>query len=172
MMTWALRVVAIWVVVAGAIIYGLASRSSLLGSATPAHPIPTQTWRAPQSVPNEFVFHRADDGHFYVDAVINGAVIRFLVDTGASLVVLSPDDARAAGIRVGDRDFTGRANTANGVARLAPVTLREVELKQIAISDVPAAVLEQPIPVSLLGMSFLSRLQSYEIREDQLVLRW
>lgn len=123
-------------------------------------------------VPNESVFRRARDGHFYVEAQINGASVRFLVDTGATYVSLSPEDARAAGVRVFDSDYTLRTMTANGVSRVAPVTLRQVELDQLRLFDVRAVVMERPMPVSLLGMSFLSRLQGYETRNDELVLRW
>jgi len=122
--------------------------------------------------PNENVYRRAGDGHFYVEADVNGARIRFLVDTGATFVALSPADARSAGLQVFDSDYTLRSSTANGIARVAPVTLRQVELDQMQLFDVRAVVLEKPIPVSLLGMSFLSRLQGYETRSDELVLRW
>lgn len=121
---------------------------------------------------NENVYRRARDGHFYVDADVNGARIRFLVDTGATYVALSPDDARSAGLRVFESDYTAQTSTANGVARVAPVTLRQIELEQLQLFDVRAVVLEKPMPVSLLGMSFLSRLQGYETRNDELVLRW
>ena len=122
--------------------------------------------------PNENVYRRARDGHFYVEADVNGARIRFLVDTGATFVALSPADAQSAGLQVFDSDYTLRSNTANGVTRVAPVTLRQVELDQLQVFDVRAVVVEKPMPVSLLGMSFLSRLQGYETRNDELVLRW
>ena len=128
--------------------------------------------QAQQSTPNENVYRRARDGHFYVDADVNGARIRFLVDTGATYVALSPADARSAGLRVFDSDYTAQTSTANGVARVAPVILRQVELDQLQLFDVRAVVLEKPMPVSLLGMSFLSRLEGYETRNGELVLRW
>ena len=126
----------------------------------------------PAQAPNENVYRRAGDGHFYVEADVNGARIRFLVDTGATFVALSPTDARSAGLQVFDSDYTLRSSTANGITRVAPVTLRQVELDQMQLFDVRAVVLEKPMPVSLLGMSFLSRLQGYETRNDELVLRW
>ncbi len=126
----------------------------------------------PAQTPNENVYRRARDGHFYVDADVNGVHIRFLVDTGATFVALSPADARSAGLQVFDSDYTLRSSTANGITRVAPVTLRQVELDQLQLFDVRAVVLEKPMPVSLLGMSFLSRLQGYETRNDELVLRW
>jgi len=94
-----------------------------------------------------------------------------LVDTGASLVTLTPADARAAGIAPGELVFNRRVSTANGSARMAPVTLREIRIGQLSIYDVPAAVLEN-LNISLLGMSFLGRLQGYEMRDGKLTINW
>lgn len=174
MLVWALRTVVLTLLGCLALVLvvfrggGMLDRSQdrerpSAAQAAPHRPAPT---------PNETVFRRAGDGHFYVDADVNGARIRFLVDTGATFVALSPDDARSAGLSVFESDYTARTTTANGVTRVAPVTLREVELDQLQLFDVRAVVLEKPMPVSLLGMSFLSRLQGYETRNDELVLRW
>jgi aspartyl protease family protein len=94
-----------------------------------------------------------------------------LVDTGASLVTLTPQDARVAGIAPSELVYNARVNTANGTARMAPVTLREIRIDQLSIYDVPAAVLEN-LNVSLLGMSFLARLQGYEMRDGKLTITW
>ena len=67
--------------------------------------------------------------------------------------------------------FNRRVSTANGSARMAPVTLREVRIGQLSIYDVPAAVLEN-LNISLLGMSFLGRLQGYEMRDGKLSINW
>jgi len=176
MLSTAARTVLVWVVVAGVAGFAFAPggplanlvtrQSPAAAAATPGRPA------ASRAAANEVSFRRARDGHFYVDADVNGARVHFLVDTGATLVVLSADDARAAGIRTSPTDFSQRASTANGVARAAAVTLREVGVQQLSLYDVPAAVMEQPMPVSLLGMSFLSRLQGYETRDDELILRW
>jgi len=93
------------------------------------------------------------------------------VDTGASLVILTPADARAAGIGPGELTYTRRVSTANGIARMAPVTLREIRIDQLSFYDVPAAVIEN-LNISLLGMSFLSRLQGYEMRDGKLTISW
>lgn len=178
MLFWAVRTALIVISVSGAMVLALApggpvSRMLARGAGEPATAAPTaRPAHAAAIVPNELVYRRARDGHFYVEGDVNGARIRFMVDTGASLVVLSPEDARAAGIRPTDADFRGRSTTANGVARFAPVILRQFELNQLYLTDVRAAVIEQPMPASLLGMSFLSRLQGYETRGDELVLRW
>jgi aspartyl protease family protein len=120
---------------------------------------------------NALVYPANERGHFIVDAAVNGTSVRLLVDTGASLVTLTPADARAAGISPGELVFNHRVSTANGFARMAPVTLREIRIGQLSIYDVPAAVLEN-LNISLLGMSFLSRLQGYEMRDGKLTINW
>ena len=84
---------------------------------------------------------------------------------------MTPADARTAGITSGELVFNRRISTANGSARMAPVMLREVRIGQLSIYDVPASVLEH-LNISLLGMSFLSRLQSYEMRDGKLTISW
>ncbi len=110
-------------------------------------------------------------GHVIIGAVVNGAPMRMLVDTGASLVTLTPADARAAGIDSGELVFDRRASTANGVVRMALVTLREIRVGQLSLGEVRAAVIEH-LDVSLLGMSFLGRLRSYEMRDGKLTITW
>lgn len=121
---------------------------------------------------NELVYRADPNGHFLVDAEVNGTPVRFLVDTGATLVVLSPADARAAGLDGGDLRFTAVMSTANGTARAAPTRLRSLRLGQLEVTDVPAVVMERPLAVSLLGMSFLRRLDGYSIRDGVLTLDW
>jgi aspartyl protease family protein len=120
---------------------------------------------------NTIVYATNERGHVVLDAAVNGAPVRMLVDTGASLVTLTPVDARAAGINPATLAFNGRVQTANGTARMAPVTLREIRIGQLSIYDVHAAVLEN-LKVSLLGMSFLNRLQGYEMRDGKLTISW
>jgi clan AA aspartic protease (TIGR02281 family) len=110
-------------------------------------------------------------GHVAFTAMVNGAPVRFLVDTGASRVTLTPEAARAAGVELGQLAFTQRTMTANGLAREAPVTLREIRIEQLSIDNVPAAVNEN-LRISLLGMSFLRRLKSFEMREGALTISW
>ena len=117
-------------------------------------------------------FRPAMDGHFYVEARVEGVAIRFLVDTGASRVVLSQADARRIGIDPARLDYSLRIATANGEARAASVMLTTIEVEDHRVEGVRALVNEAPMSHSLLGMSFLDRLDGYEVRDGALVLRW
>jgi aspartyl protease family protein len=113
---------------------------------------------------------RAVDGHFYVTMEVNGAPIRFVIDTGASELVLSRADAARAGIDPDGLIFSGRAFTANGMVETAPVTLASVVLGGVADTDVPAVVNAGEMPESLLGMSYLERFSRMEISGGRMVL--
>jgi aspartyl protease family protein len=117
---------------------------------------------------------RADArGHFWIDGSIDGTAVRFIIDTGASGITLGPDTARAAGLRLVDADFTQQSRTANGIARTAPVTIRNLGVGPVRLRNMPAHVTERPMPgMALLGMSFLGRLAGYEVRGDKMTLRW
>lgn len=119
----------------------------------------------------EMVVERGPDGHYWLDAEVNGETIRFLVDTGASHVILTQDDAQAVGLHLTAADYTAVYQTANGEARAAPVLLNRVEVGDIALTDVVAAVNGAPLPQSLLGMSFLQRLSGFEIQGERMILR-
>jgi aspartyl protease family protein len=136
----------------------------MAGSTTPASPSPSLV---------RSVSYRADSrGQYYVDAVVNGARLHFLVDTGASYVSLTPKDAAFAGLSQNDLRFSMPLNTAHGVAHAAPVVLREIRLQQLELNDVAAVVMDQPMATSVLGMSFLSRLDGYSIRDGVLTIEW
>lgn len=114
---------------------------------------------------------RSGDRHFHVDAEVNGRRIPFLVDTGASILAIDRDVAETVGIAVGDLRYTARIQTANGVALAAPVRLDEVRVGGIVRRNVSAVVTDGPgIGTSLLGMSFLGTLSSFDFRGDRLVL--
>jgi aspartyl protease family protein len=172
---WALR----WVLLCCGLVLvgvGLLDRGAALlpGIASPSRPEGQPAMsplRAPASPSNTIVYAANERGHVVLDAAVNGAPVRMLVDTGASLVTLTSADARAAGIHLASLAFSGRVETANGTTRMAPVTLREIRIGQLSIYDVHAAVLEN-LNVSLLGMSFLSRLQGYEMRDGKLTISW
>ncbi|MDP6706216.1 MAG: TIGR02281 family clan AA aspartic protease [Alphaproteobacteria bacterium] len=113
------------------------------------------------------------DGHFRLEALVNDRPVRFLVDTGATSVILSRDDAERLGYDLDRLRFTQRMETANGSVRGAPVRLDSVEIGALRLADLPAIVNEGEMRgSSLLGISFLKRLKSYEVRDGELVLRW
>ncbi len=136
-----------------------------------AAPQPQPQPQIARVAPDETVIEADSRGHYYTDAEVNGETIRFLVDTGATMVALSRDDAARVGFRPGPAEFTHRANTANGIARVAPVIIDEIEIGDISVRDVRGAVMDIPMRHSLLGMSFLTRLSGYEVRDRQLILR-
>ncbi|MEM8631158.1 MAG: TIGR02281 family clan AA aspartic protease [Pseudomonadota bacterium] len=113
---------------------------------------------------------RSPDGHYYLTLRVNDAPIRFVVDTGASQVVLTQEDARRAGIDPGSLAYVGRAHTANGLVSTAPVTLQSVELGPVSDARVRAQVNGGEMRESLLGMSYLDRYGSLEIRDGRLIL--
>jgi aspartyl protease family protein len=116
-----------------------------------------------------YEIERSPDNHFYAEAQVNGALIRFLVDTGASSVVLTRDDAQRAGIAAGE--FTAEAIGAGGRVRLMPVAIGRLALGPLEANDVPAMVAESGLPVSLLGQSYLAKIGSVSIQGDRMVLR-
>jgi aspartyl protease family protein len=120
---------------------------------------------------NTLVYQADSNGHFTVAGSANGAPLRFLVDTGATLVVLTPSDARAAGIDPNDLVFDKAMRTANGTVPAAVTVLRELRVGRISLGDVRAAVVAKA-PQSVLGMSFLSRLKGFEMQHDRLTLSW
>lgn len=113
---------------------------------------------------------RAQDGQFWLLAEVNGVEVRFMVDTGASAVVLTRADAQRVGIFVGPGDFTAVAETANGTTPIAPVRISDLRVGRITEIDVRSFVNGGDLQTSLLGMTFLNRLSGFEVRGDRLYL--
>ena len=115
---------------------------------------------------------RGTRGDFAVAAHINGAKVPMVVDTGATSVVLTQEAARAAGLPIEVLDYSVNVDTANGRTRAAPVTLARLAVGNLIEHDVPALVVRQgQLRNNLLGMSFLNRLESWEVRGDKLRMR-
>ncbi|MBI4720290.1 MAG: TIGR02281 family clan AA aspartic protease [Chitinivibrionia bacterium] len=115
---------------------------------------------------------RTSGGHFIARTKVNGRSVRMIVDTGASTVVLRPEDARRARIELGALSYTVPVDTANGRAFAARIKLDKVTVGALTIENVDALVTRPgALQQSLLGMSFLSRLRSYEFSGNQLLMR-
>lgn len=113
---------------------------------------------------------RGPDGHYHVTLRIGGVPVRFMVDTGASDMVLTPADAKRVGIDPARLAFVGTATTANGQVATARVKLHDVTLGPVTDPVVTAEVNQVPMASSLLGMSYLQRFGKIEIAGDHMVL--
>jgi aspartyl protease family protein len=127
---------------------------------------------APQIAPSQAAsIAKASDGHYWAEAEVNGERVRFLVDTGASAVALTLADAQRLGIATDKLAYTYKVMTASGEARAAAVTLGKVSVAGTHMADVQALVIEKGLDSSLLGMTYLGRLASFEATRTALILR-
>jgi len=116
------------------------------------------------------VLERQGDGHFYADVLVKGNPVRFMVDTGASMVVLTEEDAFAGGIAWDPAEVRQIGHGASGPVYGVSTQIPELELGEFVIRDVPAAIVPEGLSISLLGQSFLSRIRRVGIEEDRMVL--
>lgn len=114
---------------------------------------------------------RAPDGHYYLTLTVNDTPVRFVVDTGATEIVLTQRDAERIGLDPDTLAYLGAANTANGRVRTARVALDDVVLEGFEDSNIPAYVNEGTMKESLLGMRYLSRFGSLQISNNTLILK-
>ena len=121
---------------------------------------------------DQLVLRAGRNGHFTLEAEVDGTPIDFLVDTGATTVVLSPRDASRVGLNPATLDYNAVFETGNGHTRLALVTLDELTIDSLDLYDVEAAVNTSPMSMSVLGMSALKRLDGYEVDGNRMILRW
>ena len=165
----AIKAALLWIAVGLALLVGYTYRFELRGVADRV---------MAEVVPGHVIAHgrsvevaRAFNGDFDISARINGARVAMVLDTGASSVVLTREDAKAAGLPLEVLAYTAIIETANGRTRAAPVRLDRVAVGDLVERSVEALV-AQPgqLKTSLLGMSFLNRLQSWEVRGDRLLL--
>jgi aspartyl protease family protein len=125
----------------------------------------------PPMEPGEASIAKSTDGHFWANAEVDGHPVRFLIDTGATAVALTADDARNLGIDPSSLQYQYTVMTANGPAKAAQVKLGVVSVGRAQVSDVDAFVIDKGLETSLLGMSYLGRLARFEATPDALVLR-
>ena len=161
-MTQNIRNAAIWVLIffSAIVLYGY--KDVIEGQLFPR--------TAVSQIGDEISLTRARDGHFYATVNVNGTDITFVVDTGATNIVLSKDDALRIGLNPDELRYFGRAQTANGEVRTAAVRLGQMRFGNRLDENVPASVNEGQLDTSLLGMSYLSRFETIQITGNQLTL--
>ncbi len=126
----------------------------------------------PPSVGSRAAFiDREADGHYWTRADVGGTQVKFMVDTGASIVALTYFDAQRLGLKPEELDFDSEIRTAGGVTYGAPVTLKSIRVGKVEVEDVNAVILRTELEQSLLGMTFLGELHSYEVRQGQMIIR-
>ena len=114
---------------------------------------------------------KGKDGHYWAEADVNGSRVRFLVDTGASAVALTPLDAQRLGFDTTKLNYAYKVMTANGEAHAAAIKLASVSVAGAHVADVDALVLDKGLDTSLLGMTYLGRLSRFEATKTALILR-
>lgn len=159
-------------------VYRAVAESSGISVATPSHTSDGTAADATEgdqvSVANPFgdvTLRATGNGHFETTAEINGRDVDVMVDTGATLVALTYEDAERAGIYLQQSDFTHSVSTANGIAKVAPVDIGAISIGSITVRNVRGAVTERgKLHKTLLGMTFLGRLSRVEMRRNDLIL--
>lgn len=151
-----------WVLIFGGLIFLVTQWPAIRGALDPA---------SPRTEGEEMLLTAREDGHFYVRGTINGESVLFMVDTGATDIVLTMETAARAGFSPDTLRFDGMAQTANGSVRTAGVRLGELTIGDVTLRDMPASVNEGVLGTNLLGMRFLRTLKSWRVEGDTLILR-
>ena len=165
------RNIAIWTCIAVVLVLGYTFYDRIRDAAGDARTALVPSYPAEVDA-NTMVFSENRDGDFAVIGSVNGQTVEFMVDTGASDIVLTPDDARRAGIDMASLHFIRGFETANGIGSGAPVTLNTLEIGPVKLFNVPVSVNGTKLHNSLLGMAFLKRMKSFEMKGQKLYLRW
>jgi aspartyl protease family protein len=166
-----LRSVAIWIAVAAGLALGYAYKDEI--AAVPQRfAVAFETGRPVVVGDHELVISQDEFGAYQVVAQVNGQPVRFMVDTGATDTVLAPQDAKRLGVDMDSLKFDRQSETANGKGYGAAFVARDFELGPIRIADFKMEINKAPMSSSLLGLSFLNRMASSEIRGRKLYLKW
>jgi aspartyl protease family protein len=165
------RNVLLWVAAGGVLIVGFSYQHELadLGLRLRSNLVPGY---AVQTGPHEMVISEDEGGGYHVYGAVDGQQVRFLIDTGASDIVLSPADARRQGVDFSSLTFDHVYESANGIGHGATIRVRDLSVGAIHFADVPVSINGADMSSSLLGMTFLKRLKSYSFSGGKLVLAW
>jgi aspartyl protease family protein len=165
------RNILMWVGIMGVLALGFAYQEPLRDAALrlrsgliPGYPVQTGA--------REMAISESEGGHYLVYGTVNGVRVRFLIDTGASDIVLSPSDARRVGLDLTLLNFDHRYETANGVGKGALTRIRDLAVGDARFSDVAVSVNQADMNASLLGMAFLRRFKSFGFSQGRLTLTW
>lgn len=163
------RMAALWLVIVGVIMAGYALRGDIARLSREAqlmiHPAAAQDLG-----PKQYALGRYADQAYLVKGAINGSPTQFLIDTGATDIVLAPDDAIRAGIRVRDGDFKTPFGTANGVALGTRVVVDTLEVGPYRMRNVKVSVNRTPMAISLLGLAYLDQMKQVIIEPNRMLL--
>ena len=166
-----IRNILMWVGIMGVVVLGFTYQEPLREAAIrlrsgliPGYPVQTGA--------RQMVISEAEGGNYMVYGTVNGVRMRFLIDTGAGDIVLSPSDARRAGLNFGLLDFAHSYETANGVGKGAQTSVRKLTVGEVRFSDVAISVNQADMSASLLGMTFLRRFKSFSFSQGKLTLTW
>jgi aspartyl protease family protein len=154
---------------AGAVV-AMSPRPAELRAARAEAPFLT-AFEAPRGQRASKAILKSSDGHFWADGEVNGHTVRFLVDTGATAVALTPEDAQRLGIDPADLHYGYKVVTAGGQIRAASVRLASITVAGARLDNVDALVIEKGLDTSLLGMTYLGRLSRFEATRGALVLQ-
>ena len=166
-----MRNVMIWVAVGGVLIIGFSFQNEiaelglrLRSNLVPGYPVQTGS--------REMILSEGEGGSYHVYGTVNGTQIRFLIDTGASDIVLSPADAKRLGVDFETLKFDHPYESANGIGHGAVAAVTDLSIGPIHFSNVPVSINGAEMSSSLLGMTFLKRLKSYSFSGNKLILQW
>jgi len=155
-----LRQLATWLLIIAGVAFAAALWSDIRKNSAPAKKLLLQD--------GAILIPKQADGHFHVTLNVNGIKIPFLIDTGATTVILSQKDAQKLGFDTNKLAFWDSANTANGEVKLAPVRLATVAMERHVDRNIAAYVNAGKLSVSLLGMSYLSKFSRLEITQEHI----
>jgi aspartyl protease family protein len=128
-------------------------------------------FKSPERYAGSLTFPLNNKGHFMLEAIVEGVPIKFMLDTDATRVILTQADAKRLGLLVNGLSYTQPTGTAQGVVWSAPIRLQKIKIGSVSVSNVAASVSNSELEQSLLGMSFLEKIEGYEVQKGVLILK-